>query len=254
VLGLLAIVALLVSTYCQECNTCNPNGVACVSNTEFKICSSNLPVGDTYPCPNFYKCTGGNVVCEAASIGACSDCELCNANKTIACLSATVFAVCISDVPDNTITGDCAPNYVCNRDNPKICGKASEGFPATCATATTTATTTTTSTTRTTTAAPNPADGGCGLIQKEGAFPRGNDPKTTCRQLTNITLYSILKTNDYFCRYIVCSQRNNVWYGDIFYCPGNTYFDSTSSRCVQDVPATCSSRILNLAIRGRILP
>ncbi|ALC44877.1 CG32024, partial [Drosophila busckii] len=115
VFGLLAIATLLVFGFCQECNICNAeNGVACVSNTAFKMCDdSNSPNGDLYNCPTDSKCTGSRRICETGVTlkGACESCDICSRDAVFKCTSRNQFALCVD--PDSTIKYECAGSYVC---------------------------------------------------------------------------------------------------------------------------------------------
>ncbi|ALC44875.1 CG13308, partial [Drosophila busckii] len=236
VLALFAIAEFLspASAQISQCNACNiNNNIACVSNTEFRFCgANNLPgTGPTFTCPTGSLCTGNTAVCEAGAsvVGACAACQQCNSQKFVACLGVRTYALCLgASTPDLTITGSCAPNYVCNRDNPNICGLASQGSQATCGLADDELYSSTTEST------PENFNATlyCQRMQRAGRFPRGTNINTTCRQ------------------FVLCFYRSNELRGSVYDCPGQTYFNATSALCVTGIPATCTVGIQYLAIQG----
>ncbi|XP_068148995.1 uncharacterized protein [Drosophila tropicalis] len=164
---------------CQaDCNTCSASsGVACVSDTSFQFCNtSNLPFGSTLSCPAGYYCTANATICSTTSaFRSCNECKVCSSDMKFACLTSTTFALCMgtNNYLTYNITGTCAPNYVCNLDNPYICGSITTGSPASC---------------------PLDSDSQnldpsdytpaqyCQLLQQAGRFPYGIILSTTCKQ------------------------------------------------------------------------
>ncbi|KAH8301236.1 hypothetical protein KR018_009097, partial [Drosophila ironensis] len=212
-LGLALILGAL-----SDCNVCSSvTNVACVSNTSFQFCSTDLvPTGSIYTCPTGYYCTANSVICEAnAAFRSCVGCGLCNTDSIFACLSANTFALCLGTTTPSQIVGSCGTNYVCDWSNPEICGTVATGSQATC---------------------PGTSDGipgvdpttmtpteFCNIVQQNGRFPYGVDLTTTCRQ------------------YIYCHVNAGVWSGALYDCPGQTYFNSTARLCGTGVPPRCST-------------
>ncbi|XP_030372977.1 uncharacterized protein LOC115622968 [Scaptodrosophila lebanonensis] len=216
-----------VSLVRGDCNTCTyPSEVACVSATQFQFCVNNSPTGPVNTCPNGMVCTGGATICQGNGVApaACSGCNECNLNQTFACTGPRTFALCLGSSVISNITGNCAPYHVCNIDTPNICGNATLGSPATCSfiDSTPTPEPTTTPTTDPTAY--------CRLIRQNGRFPYGTLLCSTCRQ------------------YIGCYLLSGIWYGAIYTCPGNLFFDSTSRYCTKTVPARCSLGVQNIQL------
>ncbi|XP_034481528.1 uncharacterized protein LOC117787185 [Drosophila innubila] len=213
---------------CQaDCNVCAlPSSVACVSDTQFKFCNNNVLVDPVNSCPSGTYCTGSAAICqEDTSLKACTGCVQCNDQKSFACLGVRTFALCLGTSVPSAITGSCAPNYVCNKDNINICGSASMGSQATCPLV---------DDELLTTLSPNAnvtADVYCRYVQKAGRFPYGMNATTTCRQ------------------YIYCFLSNSVWYGALYTCPGSTYFQSSTQLCNTTIPAYCTSTVRSLSLK-----
>lgn len=161
-----------------DCNVCSsPSGTACVSQTQFKFCNNNVLVEPVNYCPSGMYCTASSTICQADSaLMACTGCGECNDKMTHACLGVRTFALCLGTATPSDIHGSCAPNYVCNRDNPNICGSASSGFQATCPLV---------DDELLTTLGPNvnvTPDEYCRIVQQAGRYPYGTNVATTCRQ------------------------------------------------------------------------
>ncbi|KAH8307171.1 hypothetical protein KR044_006397 [Drosophila immigrans] len=219
---------------CQaDCNVCaSPSSVACVSDTQFQICSNNQLLEPVNSCPDGTYCTGEVSVCQAdIALKACTGCLQCNDQKSFACLGVRTFALCLGlDTPSN-ITGSCAPNYVCNRDNVNICGNAVDGFTATCSLLDDELKVSTTIWPNVI-VTPNEY---CRALQRAGRFPYGNSLSTTCRQ------------------YITCFLSQSIWYGALYTCPGSTYFQATNQICNTTVPSYCTSSVRSLQVTNLLL-
>ncbi|KAH8319383.1 hypothetical protein KR067_006073, partial [Drosophila pandora] len=221
-LGVVVVLGMFILDTEADCNVCSSvTNVACVSDTDFQICSTaELPTGSVYSCPTGYYCTANAGICDTNSaFKSCVGCGTCNAGSTFACLSATTFALCLGTTTPSTIGGSCGTAYVCDMNNPNICGTPASGSQATCPSGSVTPGVDPTTMTPTEY---------CEIVQKRGRYPYGADLNTTCRQ------------------YIYCHLTNSTWIGGLYDCPGLTYFNSTSASeiiCVDPThnPTTCWS-------------
>lgn len=165
-----------------DCNICSSiTNAACVSSTQFQFCVNNIPSGTLNSCPSGNYCTGEAQICQTnASLLACTGCGQCNSDNSFACLGVRTFALCLGDVNPSAITGSCAPDHVCNWDNPNICGTAEQGYQATCPLVDDEESTTTS-----TTAAPSgnvTPNVYCNQVLEVGRFPYGTDQGTSCKK------------------------------------------------------------------------
>ncbi|XP_017052872.1 uncharacterized protein LOC108096032 [Drosophila ficusphila] len=205
-----------------DCNVCaSTTNVACISNTSFQYCdSSALPFGPVYSCPTGYYCTANDVTCDPnVNLRSCIGCGTCNSNNTFACITARIYALCLGTTTPSQILGSCGVNYVCDFNNPNICGSPSAGSQATCPGDTGTGDATGVSPTTY-----------CATVQQHGRFPYGTDLNTTCRQ------------------YIYCFLNATYWRGGLYDCPGQTYFNSSSRYCDTEVPARCTYGVATLSL------
>ncbi|XP_050333152.1 uncharacterized protein LOC126761210 [Bactrocera neohumeralis] len=211
------------------CNACSISNFACTSQTQFQVCVEGLPTGTPLSCPSGYICstTAANICVPSDNTsvdGDCTECYICDASQTFACTGVRTFALCLGTKAVSNIGGNCAPYLVCSIDYPHICGDETMIAP-TCPTADELATTVDSPTTTTTSGSvivTNPV-AFCQTIQQNGRFPVGNELKTNCQQ------------------YVYCFINGNVWSGAIYYCPSDTYFDTSSRYCSPVVPARCVS-------------
>ncbi|XP_037939853.1 uncharacterized protein LOC119672786 [Teleopsis dalmanni] len=224
-----------------QCNACAADtGVACVSEISFKICVGGYPNGDALTCPTGYVCsTANSSIClpKVQNITpTCSDCNKCDATSTFACTGLTTFALCLGTGTISDIVGNCAPSHICSIDYPQICGNATTGISATCPSVidgTTPGTTSSTPTTGSTASTVTPfynATYFCSNLQQKGRFPVGTDLSTTCRQ------------------YVYCFLNGGAWHGQIYNCPGSTYFNSTSQNCGVAIPPRCLGTVRSLSL------
>ncbi|XP_053953804.1 uncharacterized protein LOC128860348 [Anastrepha ludens] len=216
-----------------SCNTCSvDNNLACVSETQFKVCVNGSPTGSAASCPTGYVCsTQSTSICEASGgdgvVGDCTACNTCDSTKTFACTGIRTYALCLGTTTVSDLGGTCAPYHVCSIDYEYICGNATLGIEATCPSIDDTVTTTVAPST----AVSDPAEY-CATVQQNGRFPVGNDLTTTCKQ------------------YVYCFVNNSVWSGALYYCPGATYFNSSSRYCTANVPARCLGTTQVLSLRS----
>ncbi|XP_064541331.1 uncharacterized protein LOC135430556 [Drosophila montana] len=229
-LGVLVLLLLAIGVQdCRaDCNICSASSnAACVSETQFMFCEDNLPIQPINSCPSGTYCTAQAAICQADSnMRSCNSCSMCNSGMTHACLGVRTFALCLGTLTPSSITGSCAPNYVCNLENPNICSSATSGSQATCPLVDDEL-----STTMSPGSFVDPTTY-CSYIQQAGRFPYGNTLETTCKE------------------YINCYLSSSSWYGALYYCPGSTYFQPTSKMCNTTIPPTCTSGVRNLQLRS----
>lgn len=126
------------------CDKCLPNGVACVSEREFKICrGSESPAnGTVHTCSETEVCTDEDAVCmekiqvdengqEVTVSAKCKistdptapseklgDCEVCVDKYAFACVGPSTYALCMGKIGTGkynpNIIEECPENYICN--------------------------------------------------------------------------------------------------------------------------------------------
>ncbi|XP_073838246.1 uncharacterized protein [Musca autumnalis] len=240
IFGLVAVVLLagvIIPSTEADCNVCNAgSNTACVSNSEYKQCnSSSKPFGKLFQCNDGYYCSILGTCTDKVELSECNDCGKCDETKTFACIGTNRFGLCLGGTKPTDIEAECSGNLVCNANNHQICVKEAP----TCSfrdDPTTVRPTTEATTTPTTTPSPkdNPS-GFCAAIKTEGRYPVGTDANTTCHQ------------------YINCVLINGVWYGPVYNCPGDYYYDSALKSCSPKLPALCSSSVSGLSFRSILL-
>ncbi|KAM7357912.1 uncharacterized protein ACRADG_003077 [Cochliomyia hominivorax] len=214
----------------SDCNVCNAQtNTACISDFEFQQCEDNKPFGTKYRCNEGYYCSILGNCTKSASLNACQDCLKCDDDNVFACLDTKRFALCI-DGALSDITSRCTGDLMCNRNNRNICGLTAPS----CSYRDDQSSTTEPPTTTTVSPAQDP-NAFCRLIKKSGRYPVGTNPQTTCRQ------------------YVTCVQVGDVWYGPIYNCPGNSYFDMSRNGCVATKPAICKGTVTGLSFRNLLL-
>uniref|UniRef100_A0A1I8NYV0 Chitin-binding type-2 domain-containing protein n=1 Tax=Stomoxys calcitrans TaxID=35570 RepID=A0A1I8NYV0_STOCA len=235
--GLVFLICGLFISINADCNVCNARtGTACISKTEYKPCFNNVPFGnEVFNCSEGQYCSITGACEEVEALAECKECGMCDATKTFACISTTEFALCLGNSRPSEVRAQCSENAKCNINNPYICGED----PPTCSIRddppTTTAAPETTTTTTTTPSPLEDPSGFCSNIQEEGRYPVGTDPATTCHQ------------------YINCIKVGDDWYGPLYNCPGQTYYDSAKRTCVTALPPLCNTRVKHLAFRHILL-
>ncbi|XP_016991368.1 uncharacterized protein LOC108053278 [Drosophila rhopaloa] len=215
---------------CQAaCNTCDmTTGVSCVSETEFQFCSTlGVAIGGLYSCPTDYYCTASSPICSSvAGSETCTGCNRCSSDNRFACTGRHTFSLCLGlSTPSASINGSCGSNLVCNVENPNICGSPTL-FAVTC---------TGDNPQNCDSTAISDANEYCRSIKTNGRFPYGRVTSTTCKQ------------------YVNCFTSAGIFYGNVYTCPGNTYFDSTSRLCTTQTQARCSDTVSCLTLNNRLL-
>ncbi|KAI8126401.1 hypothetical protein CVS40_3741 [Lucilia cuprina] len=220
-----------------ECNVCNSEtGKACISKTEYKECDeNNKPFGYTYSCNEDYYCSLLGNCTKDEDFSDCNFCKKCDENRVFACKGTKIFALCLGGDEPSEITGECNENTVCNINNAQICGLDEPTCSYTDDPVTQAPTTTTIAPTTTTPSPSQDPNAFCQGIQKTGRYPAGSNPQTTCRQ------------------YISCVKVGSNWYGPIYNCPGQTFYDPTKKNCVATQPSTCGGTVGRLAFRNILL-
>ncbi|XP_055913197.1 probable endochitinase [Eupeodes corollae] len=214
------------------CNTCSAiTGLACVSNTEFKVCNQGVPQGSAITCPGGLSCSPDQTICTADPNApkSCQKCGSCNDGKLFACTKYNAFSLCLgADSPEGTKEYVCPDNLVCSVDAKNICiNPSTSGLGGTCpydtgAEAEDEETTTEELITTTPSARDHPHEF-CATIGFSGSYEVTSD--TTCKQ------------------YIRCSRTQaatgQVWNGSIYQCPLATFFNATTQQCGDQKPARC---------------
>ncbi|XP_055844360.1 protein psiD-like [Episyrphus balteatus] len=224
------------------CNSCSAiTGLACVDNDKFSICANGIPSTLITQCPVGTVCTASAQICSPPSAtvpGSCSRCGTCNANKAFACTGYNTFALCYGTTIPSSMNFTCSGTLVCNVDDPEICiDPAIAGIGGTCPSTTTTTPTTTVSPTitpQTTTPTPsstiNP--------QNTTTVSPTADPQLYCATLGSSGRFDI--PTDTFCKhYVYCTLYNGTWIGNVYECPGSTFFNATSKLCGVETPLRC---------------
>ncbi|KAH8364250.1 hypothetical protein KR084_004870 [Drosophila pseudotakahashii] len=212
------------------CNTCNTNGVSCISRTEFQFCSSaDLPIGDVYTCPTGYYCTASVPICSSTEPSplVCPGCNTCSTDKRFACTSRNTFALCLGNpTPSTSIGGSCGEDLICTLDSANIC-ESPAGYKVTCSGSD--------SGTCGSTTIRNATEY-CQTMKQTGRFPYGGVTSTTCHQ------------------YVNCYTASGIFQGNVYTCPGLTFFDSTTRLCTTQTQARCSETVSCLTLKDRLLP
>ncbi|XP_016999963.2 uncharacterized protein [Drosophila takahashii] len=229
-LRLLIFVGVCILGCRAQCNTCHDNGVSCISRTEFQFCTlastEGVPVGGSYTCPTGYYCTKDLPICSTVETSVeCPGCNTCSTDKRFACTGRNTFALCLGQpTPSTSIGGSCG-DLICSLNNENICGDPTENT-VTCSGSGPDCGSTTISN----------ATEYCQTIKQTGRFPYGGVTSTTCHQ------------------YVNCFTVAGIFQGNVYTCPGLTYFDSTSHQCTTQTQARCSDTISCLNLNDRLLP
>ncbi|XP_011179811.1 uncharacterized protein LOC105210500 [Zeugodacus cucurbitae] len=120
---------LLYTPVSAKCNTCSINGIACVSESSFLICTKGVPdASQVYQCPAGHVCIANSVdkcVAGSRSSADCAAeqnaCGVCNGNKLFTCLTPTTFAQCNSTSLLRSVSGNCPSGLTCDSSRPEIC-------------------------------------------------------------------------------------------------------------------------------------
>ncbi|XP_017840368.2 uncharacterized protein LOC108598263 [Drosophila busckii] len=248
---------------CQQCNKCDASRTfACTDTTSFSLClGTDMPQNSRGTCAEGYVCNNNNStqICRLATAVAptCSYAD----DTTTTTTTSTTTAAPTTPSPQGDPTAYCAAvqqqgrfavgpdaastcrQYIhCRLLNDQWLGQrytcpGSTFFDARanlCVTSMPETCSYHPSTTTSTTPAPtvdNPA-AWCAAMQSQDTYPVGTNPSTTCRQ------------------YVYCFLLDGEWLGQMYTCPGSTYYNSAMKRCVPALPATCSASIASLSLNG----
>uniref|UniRef100_A0A1L8EIU7 Putative secreted protein n=1 Tax=Haematobia irritans TaxID=7368 RepID=A0A1L8EIU7_HAEIR len=227
-----------------NCNVClTATQMACVSETEFQFCVNNLPMGPVSRCPDGFICTTTTTaICQPNGMGfepTCGECNKCNSALTFACTGTNTYALCLgTNVPSPIATGTCGAGLVCNLNSPQICGDPTNGNPATCPAVNDNSTTPTPTPNPTPRPTPIPTTG------PTTVHPTINPPsfaQSFCQNVKINARMSLPANMNKGCKhYIYCFLTTNAtWSGQIYTCPGSTYFDDQTKYCVVKKPVGC---------------
>ncbi|KAH8360294.1 hypothetical protein KR200_000545, partial [Drosophila serrata] len=233
---------------CVGCGTCNAdNTFACTSATTFALClGSTTPSQIVGNCGTNYVCDWNNAnICGTTAAGSQATCP--GSNDGVPGVDPTTMTpseYCATVQQSGRfpygidLTTTCRQYIYCHlnanvwigglydcpgltyfNSTSRLCGT---GVPPRCTSGVATLTIT------------NPTEY-CQSIQQTGRFPYGRDTSTTCRQ------------------YVNCYAYAGIFYGNIYSCPGSTYFDSTSHLCTNATQARCSDTVSCLTLKDRLL-
>uniref|UniRef100_A0A1A9UP64 Chitin-binding type-2 domain-containing protein n=1 Tax=Glossina austeni TaxID=7395 RepID=A0A1A9UP64_GLOAU len=200
---------LLASSECNECSSVN--NLACVSQTQFQVCVNGLPQGTVTSCPTGFACsTNTAIICQPNQMGfsaSCSNCNQCDDSKTFACTGVRTYALCLGNTFPSDITGSCAPFHVTASPTPPTLPALPPPPP--------------TPTTIPPGVITNYVQFFCQSVRSNTRFPLPRELDATCR------------------RYIYCFLNNGVWSGQVYTCPGNTFFNQPMQLCSSQRPINC---------------
>ncbi|XP_022220931.2 mucin-5AC-like [Drosophila obscura] len=231
---------------CQECQS--GNSAYCYSQTAYRNCMQNNPIGDIVSCGSGYVCSnteevcvmshfvdGSSVldVCGAAGANNGENCEVCSGSNKYSCVSETQFVRCV----DQQVST--ANVYSCDTD--EICVIEALATHGTLCVPTIVATFLNESATCSNSeyvAPPNPT---VPTMQEQvKACKEAGELPPNSNNLSFFTGY----TNDATCNsYLYCEKVSSVtWIAILYNCDGaEPFFDSASSRCVSIRPADCAA-------------
>ncbi|XP_017127478.1 serine-rich adhesin for platelets [Drosophila elegans] len=248
IIAIVAIMALGASSVtAQSCQTCqSDNDVYCHNQTSYQNCMKSAPIGKVIECPSGTVCSNSEDVCVASSaltstiLDVCgssgangAQCEECSNGAKYACVSRTSYARCSSSgalLTSNVY--DCDSDEICviqalaTYDTICVPSCAAEfvGVTETCSN--------TVYQPITTTAAPPTTPS---AAQKQQACSDGGTSNTA-------SYFYVPYTDDSTCNsYLYCQKSGTDWVAIYMSCaPTKPFFDSTTSRCVDTRPASCS--------------
>ncbi|KAH8331826.1 hypothetical protein KR074_004983, partial [Drosophila pseudoananassae] len=241
-LALLACGLALVEA--QECLVCQTdNDVYCYNQTSYQFCSGTNLFGTIQNCPTGTVCSNSDDVCVASSAisdtvldvcgssgGNGADCGDCSAGSKYVCVSQTQFARCVSSAVSAVF--ECATDEICSysqyQNGYDICVPSCAAdylkLNATCSNSE--------YTTTTTTAAPATTPSATELATAcTNAVPSSNPGYFYTRNYDDVNCHT----------YIYCqSSGTDSWVTVFLTCKSNLYYDSTTNKCVETWPASCS--------------
>ncbi|XP_055912357.1 uncharacterized protein LOC129946255 [Eupeodes corollae] len=121
------------------CNTCQQNGVSCISRTSYQLCfgGSKAHLKQTFKCSDGLVCTDLPNICFQSggwkpSCGDKSQCGVCNSNRVFACTGRTTFAFCFGSNTPTDVKGTCPYGYICDLTSTSICVPDRIGLEPSC--------------------------------------------------------------------------------------------------------------------------
>ncbi|XP_034657860.1 mucin-5AC-like isoform X2 [Drosophila subobscura] len=240
--GLLAFVS---AQKCQECQS--GNSAYCHSQTEYRNCMQNNPIGDIVSCDSGYVCSNTEDVCvlsylvDGSSVldvcgapgGNGDDCEVCSGSNKYSCVSKTQFVRCVDQQASTANVYSCATDEIC-----VIEALATHGTLCVPTCAATFLNETATCSNSDYVAPPNPT------------IPTLDEQVEACKEAaelpanSNFPYFYTRYTNDATCSsYLYCEKISSVaWLAILYNCNGaEPFFDSASSRCVAIRPEDCAA-------------
>ncbi|SPP84719.1 flocculation protein FLO11-like [Drosophila guanche] len=238
--GLLAFVS---AQKCQECQS--GNSAYCHSQTEYRNCMQNNPIGDIVSCDSGYVCSNTENVCvlsylvDGSSVldvcgapgGNGDDCEVCIGSNKYSCVSKTQFVRCVDQQASTANVYSCGTDEIC-----VIEALATHGTLCVPTCAATFLNETATCSNSEYVAPPNPT------------VPTLDEQVKACKEAgdlpanSNFPYFYTRYTNDATCSsYLYCEKVSSVtWLAILYKCNGaEPFFDSASSRCVAIRPDSC---------------
>ncbi|XP_016983945.2 uncharacterized protein LOC108048007 isoform X2 [Drosophila rhopaloa] len=248
IIAIVAIVALGVSfASAQSCQTClSDNDVYCHNQTSYQNCMKNAPVGSVVQCPNGTVCSNSDEVCVSSSqltstiLDVCGTsgsngamCEVCSTNAKYACVSNSSYARCSSsgDLLTSNVYS-CGTDEICVIQALSIydtlcvpaCAAEFVDISATCSNSVYEPITTT--------AAP-------------ATTPSAEEKQQACsvgEASSSASYFFVRNTDDSTCNsYLYCQKSGTDWVALFMTCGSSKpFFDTTTSKCVETKPASCS--------------
>ncbi|KAH8364248.1 hypothetical protein KR084_004871 [Drosophila pseudotakahashii] len=159
-----------------------------------------MPIGPVFSCPKEHFCTGSSAAaCSTnTTLAACTVCDRCSSDNRFACTSRNTYAFCLGIY---STRGTCVGDFVCNVQNPNMCGSPVLWEPSCFGTDSVGCPHVDTATEY------------CRSIGRRGRFPNVEDTSVSIKQ------------------YINCYYFGDMFWGKVYSCPGSTYFDSTTQIC-----------------------
>lgn len=110
------------------CDNCQENGVACLNETHYRLCSDNVAPNQVLECPVDKVCTDMAAFCMDKNFvtPSCPDetpngaCESCNGNNLFVCTSRSTFQMCDGTTLTDQVTR-CKDGKICSISSGKYC-------------------------------------------------------------------------------------------------------------------------------------
>ncbi|XP_016991365.1 uncharacterized protein LOC108053273 [Drosophila rhopaloa] len=127
-LCLFVVVSSMAVVVLGLCDSCQTNNVACLNETHYRFCSSNVAPNQVAQCPDGQVCTSLDIICIDKGVydPACSNstadgsCSSCDGTNLFVCTSRTTFQMCDGTNLTSQVT-KCKDNKVCSINSGKYC-------------------------------------------------------------------------------------------------------------------------------------